>query len=169
MATLKRVQQIKEHVLPKYEGRIDLDSGKILKLKSDEPITSFHSRAGYYTITVRIDGKPINFFQHEVIAVASGLDIVGKTVNHKNEIKTDNRPENLEPLSRGDNLRDYWKDKTRKTSLEMKEEMRQLRSEGMSYQKIGDKFGVSHTTVQRLLKGRTDRNGWNELYKGEKC
>jgi hypothetical protein len=166
MASPERVRQIKEVVLPKYAGRIDLKTGKILKLQTDEPVQSFHKKAGYFTITVRIEGKPVSFFQHEVIAVASGLDIEGKTVNHVNELKTDNRPENLEAVTRGDNTRLHWvgRGRSRKLTEEQREEMKTLREQGMSYQSIGNEFGVSHSTVQRIVKGRSDRfNGWEQL------
>lgn len=163
IASKKRVELIKKYVIPKY--KIDLELGRVLKISSNEPIESFHKKAGYYTVTVRIEGKSVSFFQHEVIAVYIGLDIEGKTVNHIDGDKKNNKPNNLEAVTRGDNVRLHWlgKGRSRKVTEAQRIEMRRLRKEGKSYPQIAAMFDVSHTTVQWVIKGRTDRFNGKQL------
>lgn len=72
------------------DGRIySKQSGKILKPKK--------SKTGYYRVTLCADGVHKNLSVHRLVALAFVINPKNKpTVNHKNEIKSDNRAENLE-------------------------------------------------------------------------
>ena len=63
------------------------------------------NKNGYLYVNLRKDGKTHNIPVHRLVAIAF---IEGQapelTVNHKNEDKTDNRAENLEWLTRRENL-----------------------------------------------------------------
>ena len=71
-----------------YEGFI---GSKILKGKNNS--------RGYLFVSLHINGKRKNFYIHRLVALAfiPNDNSINKTeVNHINEIKTDNRAENLE-------------------------------------------------------------------------
>jgi hypothetical protein len=58
-------------------------------------------------LLIRVSGKL--YKQHEVIAVAGGLDIIDKTINHKDTNKLNNRIDNLEIMSNLENMRHAFK------------------------------------------------------------
>lgn len=65
-----------------------------------------NARTGYSYAVLCKNGIRKNYAVHRLVASAFVPNPTGeKTVNHKNEIKTDNRAENLEWMSLADNLR----------------------------------------------------------------
>ena len=73
------------------DGRIwSLNSNKLLKLKKN-------NNDGYLRIILCKNGTTKTFLVHRLVATTFIENPLGKrTVNHKNEIKTDNRVKNLE-------------------------------------------------------------------------
>jgi hypothetical protein len=64
------------------------------------------TKDGYLRTSMNEDGKPKPFLAHRLVALAFlGPCPADYTVNHKNGVKTDNRPENLEYVTRVENLR----------------------------------------------------------------
>lgn len=77
------------------------------------------SGKGYYRVELCKDGKKKNFSVHRLTYEAfHGTIPPGMTVDHINGIKTDNRLENLQLLTRGDNTRKANKGKKRKPFTE---------------------------------------------------
>lgn len=63
-------------------------------------------KTGYFLVNLSKDGKSKNLYVHRLVALAFVDNPDNKTtVNHKNEIKTDNRAENLEWMTLRENLR----------------------------------------------------------------
>lgn len=82
-----------------YEGKYAISSlGNVYSHHSHRVLTPKKSRAGYLRITL-CDAKnpPKTFMVHRLVATAFVPNPYNKlTVNHINEVKTDNRVENLE-------------------------------------------------------------------------
>lgn len=80
--------------------------GRIWSDKTKRYLKPCTSNAGYQMVNLCVDGKSHIKTVHRLIALAfipnpDGLEFV----NHKNEVKTDNRPENLEWVTRSENVR----------------------------------------------------------------
>ena len=83
--------------------RID-SAGRKLKGKI---LSATPSSSGYLQVYPSKNGKNYALTVHKLVAVAfHGLSDLW--VNHKNGVKTDNRAENLEWLTPGDNLKHAW-------------------------------------------------------------
>lgn len=99
-----------------YEGKYQVSSeGRVRSVaclnsrgrRVHERIRRFcHNRNGYLYVNLSKDGKPKNILVHRLVAEAFIENPCHhETVNHINEIKTDNRACNLEWMTLTDNLR----------------------------------------------------------------
>lgn len=81
-----------------YEGLYQISNkGRVKNFKTNRILTVHQQPNGYSYITLHKEGKPKTFRIHRLVAQAfipnpNNLPCI----NHKNEIKTDNRVENLE-------------------------------------------------------------------------
>lgn len=64
-----------------------------------------YSKGGYFRVALCKDYHTKNEFVHKLVANAFIGEQGDKTVNHKNEDKSDNRADNLEYLTRAENVR----------------------------------------------------------------
>jgi len=126
-----------------------------------------------YLITGHISNNSEGYIPshlHRLVAMIFLKDFdIELTVNHKNLIKDDNRVENLEMLSIGDNIRHGWSSKYKNgyerfsykktySSAENKikrkllyEQIKQDRISGMSYKKLSKKYNLSVSNIGMLL------------------
>jgi hypothetical protein len=80
------------------------DSGQVWSLYRHKALTPAIDRYGYEKVALCKDGKPHSRTVHRLVAQAFIPNPHNHpTVNHKNEVKTDNRAVNLEWLSIADN------------------------------------------------------------------
>lgn len=79
---------------------------KMVEAARTGPVQLVVDQDGYERWDGAVDGVRWSFGVHRLVAIAEyGVDQVkDKIVHHKNEIPWDNRPENLEPMTRSDHI-----------------------------------------------------------------
>ena len=94
--------------IARFEGIYEVsDQGRVKSLKyGKEKILKLRNNNGYLKVSLRKDGHTKQLFVHRLVAEAfipnsNNLE----TINHKDEVKTNNTVGNLEWMSRADNKR----------------------------------------------------------------
>ena len=147
------------------DGRITvkLDEGRVF-YKSGRECCRVDS-CGYYVVGVREGKKTGNYRVHEIIAIVMGLDVLGNDINHIDGNKLNNKPENLEAISRKDNLLHAMRTglnpqigsghvTNNKITKEAAEEIKQLINQGVKYSVITEKYGIAQSTISNIKHGR---------------
>lgn len=130
----------------------------------------------YLRVTLTRNGLRARHLVHRLVALAwhGNADNLPE-VNHKNGNKRDNRPENLEWCTKGDNERHAWATGLKKDTPERREQrravakavcstrrkltfeqatrIRELRRSGHTISEIARHFGVQRNTIYKIIKG----------------
>lgn len=128
-------------------------NGKILKQFVDE--------RGYFKVSLCIDGGKVNFKTHRLVALAFLGRPNGLTVNHKDGNKRNNAAENLEYLSRADNVAHakahglYPRAEKSPSSKLSSVAVREIRASKESGRVLGKKYGVSQKTISSAKSGQS--------------
>lgn len=122
---------------------------------------------GYYALNLWRDNKRHAVYVHQLVAQAFHGNADGLVVNHINMDKTDNRPQNLEWVSRGDNIRLAVRDGTsfcpfsnpnQRVTL-TPETVHSIRldrvSSNLTYAELAAKYAVGKGAVRHVCKGTT--------------
>lgn len=123
--------------------------------------------SGYLQVKVMVDGVRHYTSAHRLVWLAlNGTIPHGYLVNHKNGIKDDNRPENLELNTPSENLRHAHKgglidqsgerNPAAKLSNRQCAQIRLAYSQGgYTYQQLAERFGVTFQAIGKVIRGRT--------------
>jgi len=113
--------------------------------------------AGYWNVSLRINGRTKTFYVHRLVASAFlKFDTSRRQVNHKNGIRSDTRIANLEYVTCGENhVHRYRVLKTKARAAHpnaklSEEQVRQIRASTETHAKIGLKFGIARQTVSKI-------------------
>lgn len=92
--------------IPGLEGFEASNEGHIRNATKQKQLNERFINTGYLAVSCKGYGQ---LFVHRLVAMTFHPTAdTSNQVNHINGIKTDNRPENLEWMSLGDNVRDFW-------------------------------------------------------------
>jgi hypothetical protein len=153
-----------------YEGRYKISNlGRVYSYRSRKKMKTSTSSRGY--IQIVLGGKC--FFVHKLVARNFIPNPDNKPfINHKDGVKTNNLPSNLEWCTASENSQHSFKaglqinprgEEHRKTKLKNADVLKiiELSGKGLSSKDIGKKFNLSYQSVYEILTGRT----WNHLTK----
>lgn len=139
--------------------------GRVLNVKSNAVLKQSTNYKGYKVVSLLKDGKPKQKRVHRIVAKT----FIGETdkkdanqINHKDGNKSNNHIYNLEWCTPKENINhaiqtglwNYEKGEN-KLNEEKVKEIRRLHSEGMSYEKIAQKFNINKSTARRAGNGTT--------------
>ena len=156
-----------------FEKRLDPDNQEYFRE------LSISTTSVYNRVSILVDGKRKRFHLHVLMAVAFlGLDLrshgtsnFSLQVDHKDNNKRNNRLDNLEIVTKQENLTRAWKNgcyknngfaskgaskkSLRKFSSDDVTQIKSLKEAGLSYRKIAEKFDCNHGAIYQILKGYT--------------
>lgn len=157
---MKAIDVLKEQIdqgiiLVRKDGKFWKISNKLNHKKGIIPIDpkrmEVNLKSGYLGVVVWKDGKQYLMLAHRAMWEIFVGEIPDKMdINHKNGNKKDNRLENLEVVSRKQNLNHAIKMGLKTYSNypeKYSERAKEMRNEGMSFSEIAKALGISQTTA----------------------
>lgn len=159
--------------IPGYEGKYQVSNlGRVKTLRifyangwHAEKIRAVHlNNFGYFRLNLRKDGRKKSFQVHTLVALAFiGPCPAGKEINHKNGVITDNKPDNLEYCTHGENMTHKYRVlgvKPNRNNVKLTEEdVRHIRKlfkpYEYTYPMLAKKFGVTVENIQSIIYRRT--------------
>lgn len=151
------------------------DSGQVWSLLRHKPLTPDIDRYGYEKVVLSKNGKVFYRTVHRLVAQAFVPNPHNlATVNHINEVKTDNRAVNLEWMSIADNDNHGTRNE-RMADAKSKHPIEQILADGTSvlYKGVKDasrKTGINRCSIALCCKNvRITAGGYKWRYVNERC
>ena len=159
--------------IPSCPGYQASDSGEIRSLDRVGPdgrrlkgriLSPGQAGKGYLKVTPRINNKSRHRYVHILVMEAFVGPANSLVVNHKNGDKKDNRLDNLEYVTYGENNQHAYdtnlkgrgeKQYNAKLTESQVQEIKRNGKGYYTYQELGDKYGVSKATIRDILIGKT--------------
>lgn len=136
------------------ERRSRSESAKIRRQKElIKPYTD--PTHGYEILRNEYNGVDEKVTVHRLLAVAMyGFDeLRGKDVHHKNNIPWDNRPSNLDLMTRSEHVKHHSTGQHDDEPWHDVDRLRELRVEkGLTLEQVGEELGCSGQTIRRCLQ-----------------
>lgn len=158
--------------VPDYVGLYEVSNiGNVRRVGKTAELTKQITQ-GYFSVGLCKDGKAKTFGVHRLVAWAFiGQQRASTEVNHKNGIRSDNRPENLEYLTRSQNVKHSFdvlgrvpttfgesNVNAKATAIEVAQ-ARQLLINGASKKTVAEKFGHHLCWAYRIANNQTRLHG----------
>jgi hypothetical protein len=129
-----------------YKGYKIYEDGRVISPKGRQ--IGSKSPNGYVRVTIKGEKWSVHRLVMNLFVGPSNL-----TVNHKNEIKNDNRLSNLEYDTIGDNIRKYWSNNEhpgfgKYNGLPVND----IRDSKLSSRVLAKMYNTSRGTIQRIKK-----------------
>lgn len=151
------------------------DNGEVWSVRKNRTLRPKIDRYGYPAVTLTVHGKSRYFTVHRLVALAFIPNPDCKpTVNHKNEVKTDNRVSNLEWATSKENDNHGTRNSRMAHSKCRRRVIAQF-TDGSEQEFDGVKSasrasGIAHSMITRCCRGLCDNtHGIKWRYQDEDC
>lgn len=127
---------------------------------------------GYRVVNAGKDGRDYRLLAHRIVWIAFNGEIEhGKEINHIDGNRGNNAIENLEVVSKSENLKHSYDHLCRSRNTGIKNgrsklashEVAEIRSSKDSSRKLASRFGVSHRMVLNIKAGKAWRDEFPEV------
>lgn len=155
--------------IPGYPGYFVSEDGQIISKKTGRVLKPRRLPAGYHRVSLCVDGKPKDSYIHRLVAQSFIPNPESKPcVNHINGNKADNRVENLEWCTYGENQQHAidtgllsCRGEAHSNSKLTEDAVREIRqnAQGLSQAALGKLYGVSAAMVNRVRA----RKAWKHV------
>ena len=145
------------------QWQIDLENGIVIGRKGGIP---HPTNRGYLAFDVRRSPKLYRFFVHEIIIIAQGLCPVDITIDHIDGNKLNNKPSNLQLLTREENarkgnvgIRCGEQNPSSKLTEDSIREIRKMLQNGYTQKQIASIYNVDQSLISLIKSNKI----WSEV------
>lgn len=153
--------------IPGFEGQYSVsDTGEIFSHRSGKTLKEKIDRYGYPCVVLTKHGKPYYRTVHRLVALTFIPNPYNKeTVNHINEIKTDNRVQNLQWMTVGENV-NYGSRNRKMAMTKSRKPVYRVTDNGPEYyagvKEASRKTGIAHSQIARFCRDQANSE-WRYL------
>ena len=145
------------------QWQIDLENGIVVGRKGGSP---HPTNRGYLAFDVRRSPKLYRFFVHEIIIIAQELCLVDITIDHIDGNKLNNKPSNLQLLTREENarkgnvgIRCGEQNPSSKLTEDSIREIRKMLQNGYTQKQIASMYNVDQSLISLIKNNKI----WSEV------